>query len=374
MAFKLDTQNKLNKLPIRHEPFWDILGKGKALGYRKSATGGVWKARLRQPDGKKIGRTLGDDLTFEQAKTLAEDWFVSISGAGDHRYTLAQAVEDYLNDYATRTSRNSSNEARSRLNKHLPESMLKTLVLDITSTQIESWHRGMVKDTDDEERLRKSRVSANRTLSSLKAVLNRAFKKRRKVTSDAEWKVVAPFKDVNKARIIFLTDAQVTRLMDNTTGGFNQLVTAAILTGARYGELSNATVADFDKNAGTIEFDGKTGRRTTALSDEATTFFKKVTRNKLPTALLLSKDDGSAWGKGHVRDLWPAARIAARLPDASVFYSLRHYNISKTLLSGGATLAIAQNTGTSIAMIEKYYGKFLISEKKKMMNQVALGL
>jgi integrase len=66
------------------------------------------------------------------------------------------------------------------------------------------------------------------------------------------------------------------------------------------------------------------------------------------------------------------ARIKAKLPPETVFYSLRHYYISKALLAGVQAQVVAENCGTSLAMIEKHYGKFLRADRKAMLDKVAL--
>jgi len=38
---KLDTRTARSKLEARREPYWTVIGKGAALGYRKGAKGGT---------------------------------------------------------------------------------------------------------------------------------------------------------------------------------------------------------------------------------------------------------------------------------------------------------------------------------------------
>ena len=53
-----------------------------------------------------------------------------------------------------------------------------------------------------------------------------------------------------------------------------------------------------------------------------------------------------------------AAVIAAKLPEDTVFYSLRHTYASQCLMAGMNVQLLAENMGTSVTMIEKHYGKF----------------
>ncbi len=79
-------------------------------------------------------------------------------------------------------------------------------------------------------------MSANRSLTILKAGLNRAWKDG-KVPSDAAWRRCEPFKDVDVARPHWLTIAEAKRLINASDPEFRPLVEAALQTGARYGEL-----------------------------------------------------------------------------------------------------------------------------------------
>ena len=134
-----------------------------------------------------------------------------------------------------------------------------------------------------------------------------------------------------------------------------------------------ARARDLDPTNGTLHLDGKTGPRDCYLSDDALAFFKNLARTKLPDAYLLIRDDGEPWGRSHqARPMREAVR-AARLPRDAVFYSLRHYHISKALLAGVPAQIVAENAGTSIRMLEKHYGKFLKADRREMMSRVSLG-
>jgi integrase len=133
-------------------------------------------------------------------------------------------------------------------------------------------------------------------------------------------------------------------------------VKAGVVTGARYGELTRCKVKDFDQKDGTIELSGKTGHRVCYLSDGAVKFLQEISKDRLPEAYLLVKDDGNPWGKSHHLRLMRETVKKAKIPQECVFYSLRHYHISKALLSGMPMQVVAENTGTSVRMIEKYYG------------------
>jgi integrase len=286
------------------------------------------------------------------------------------KYVVADCLADYYKAQALDRSPSSAAATQARLTHHATDALLNTEVRKLTTRQLTAWRDSMVA-TGDAETVRKSKDSANRTWSMMRAALNRAYKL--DITeSDKAWKKVTPFKQVSKARDLFLTDAQVTDLLAHTRGAFHAITKAAIFTGARYGELTAAKVSDL-KADGILKLDGKTGARDVSLSHVAEAFFKQQAKSKLPDAPLLMSPDGEHWRAGQQRAPMISAVRAAKLPSETVFYSLRHYYISKAVLSGMSLLLIAQNCGTSVQMIQDHYGKFQPDDKRALMDLVELG-
>src|SRR5262249_15342312 len=126
---------------------------------------------------------------------------------------------------------------------------------------------------DDGRRAR--RASANRTWTILRAALNHAFHEG-KVESDLAWRKVKPFKQVDAARVRYLTVAEAKRLINASDVEFRPLLQAALQTGCRYGELIRLQVHDFNADAGTVAIrKSKTGKmRHVVLTDEGAAFFR----------------------------------------------------------------------------------------------------
>ena len=368
----IDTPTRRKRLAVRREPYWHKLTTGRYLGYRKTERGGHWSARINiDGDQKYHTESFSDDMTFDRAVEVAINWFSTAEGTEDHHYTVSDAVNDYADHLSVNNSEDASKDIRGRLDNHLTDRIKKSEVAALRTATIKRWHQSLVRKSDDPEDVRKSKDGANKLLAMLRAALNLSFNCGL-VASDTEWRRVKPFKGVGGNRILFLTDGQVKALIGKSTGSFRDLLTAAKLTGARYGELCRVTVADLDVNQGRIHLDGKTGERWCYLSDESLKWFKQQSRNKLPKALLLPRADGMGWGKSHQHRPMKDAVQAARLPSETVFYSLRHYHISKALAAGVPALVIAENTGTSIRMIEEHYGHFMKADRRAYMNGVAL--
>jgi integrase len=116
------------------------------------------------------------------------------------------------------------------------------------------------------------------------------------------------------------------------------------------------------------------------LSDEGIEFFKSQARRKLPKAALISNDEGTHWTDQQwcdgIASTITAVNKAAkkpvqRIPAGASAYSFRHTRISELLqVFKIDPLTTAQQTGTSVAMIEKYYFKFISSAMREKLNAV----
>jgi len=375
---KIDSKTKRAKLPTRREPYWEKLEKGGYIGFRRTEDGGTWIARWRHVDGKQKYTTFGslDAIShtdqYDEASKLARNWFKSFGVASKSGYTVGNAVEDYCRHLEIEKGPKAASDARQRLNKHVLPTLGDIQLNKLTLKQVQAWRKSLVRKSDDPEDVRKSKDTANRNLSILKAALNLAYYDDI-VGTDAAWRRVKAFEDVGTARKIILDDKQIRSLMEKASGGFRDLCRSGLLTGARYGELIQAKVRDFDPKEGTIHLDGKTGPRTTFLNDDAVAHFKQLSKGKLPKAYLHTRDDGTPWARSHQQRPMQDAVRAAKLPAETTFYALRHTHISRALLAGVNVQVVAENCGTSVRMIEKHYGKFLNADRRAMFNQVSLG-
>jgi integrase len=371
-------------------PYWRPIDEGGLhIGYRKGENGGRWVGRRYV--GKRAGRAPYDSRTlpgcaddtapadgvrvldYAQAIKAVRAWAAPAPAAGP--LTVKQACADYV--AFLKAERKTGPDAEQRLARHVLPKLGDKLVTDLTAENIEFVKRAMIRrDPDDPEVERRSKDTANRILTSLKAALNRAFAEPKNgIASDAAWRRVKPFHNVGRPREVFLDAGQANRLVNVTSGAFCKLVTAALLTGARPPhELATARVRDFHRDLGTLTVDGKTGRRDVVLTKEAVRFFVGISVGRAPDDLLLPKDDGTAWGKSHHVRSMQAAVAKAKLPEDTTIYSLRHSHASQALLNGMNLQLLAENMGTSVAMIEKHYGKFLAASRRQLVEETGFKL
>jgi hypothetical protein len=88
-----------SRLTPRREPYWQRLGEGAYLGFRRGPD--TWIARFRGRDKKQNYQTLGEALEFDEAKERAEDWFGQLPGSAVRtikRGTVLAGLQSYLAD------------------------------------------------------------------------------------------------------------------------------------------------------------------------------------------------------------------------------------------------------------------------------------
>lgn len=377
----MESKTKRKGLDPRREPYWTRLRAGAHLGFRKLAEGeGTWIAKHRDAEGRRQYKALGAIAAdgkrdpFDIASRLALQWFDQLDkGITGHGDTVADACAAYV--AAIKVDRpKAATDAQGRFKRLVNRHRIGSLkVADLKAADLRTWRDEQVlAEGSDRDALRRSKDSANRNLTALKAALNQAFNDGR-VANDQPWRVVTAFRDVGARRTGHLSAAQCKKLVVACDEHLARLVKAALLTGARPGELSAATVADFDKRHGSLTLTGKTGRRVIPLSRSARELFTECSESRIGKAPLLPRHDGLAWDRFYWRDAFREATKKAKLPDTVVLYTLRHTAITEMLTAGGLdVLTVARITGTSVAMIDRHYGHLVAQRTAAALEKVRL--
>lgn len=386
----LATRTARSNLPPRKRPYYRLILQGLHLGYYRGARTGSWSARRFIGNGRYEETKLGtaDDvadadglavLSFGQAQEKARTWLVAQvvaeAGQGDALapYTVSDALREYERDYVRRGGK-AIDRLRHSINAHVLPAFGVVELDKLSRAKIERWldelantpprlrarngHAPRHRECDDSpEGVRRRRESANRVLTVLKAALNLAYQ-HGKVGSKAAWEAVKPYRDVGASKIRYLSDSESKRLVEACTGPFKDMVLAALLTGARYGELAAMQVADFDAFAGTVHIPrSKSGKaRHIFLTQEGQQFFARAAIGKRSSDLLLARQYGEAWGNSHqVRSMRNACEAAGIQPAIS-FHILRHTYASRLAMRGVPLNVIASQLGHSdTRMTEKHY-------------------
>jgi integrase len=390
----------LKALPSRPAPHWAApIARGRFVGYRKiAADKGTWIARMRGPDGKQKYQSLGwatEAFDFDHAKVAAAEWFnLQDSGvtAGSDVLTVADACRAYVKSLTVTNGEKSGRDAELRLKRTVYKSELgRKALASVRITHIKGWRDGLGLKPEN----------SNRTLRSFKAALNMAVDNRQCVASVAkEWNEVKPLPSEKKRRTQYLDLDQRRRLLEHCgEGSFRDFMEAAMLTGARGGELADAKRSQFDARTGSMTFIGKTRLkvepRTVPISPSAVALFKRLAKGRQPDDLLFMRDEsmiGACYCDVETRRFRGLAKIdeptrwlsydwgpmvkqavtAAGLPLTTTHYTLRHSWISAALGSGMSTLDVARLTGTSLLMIEKHYGHLVDGAARLRLAAVSM--
>jgi integrase len=189
----------------------------------------------------------------------------------------------------------------------------------------------------------------------LKAALNAAVREAR--TRNAAFRDVKPFKSVDAARKRYLTDDEAKRLVNAVDPAFRPLVQAALLTGARYGDLRKARVRDFDVQAGLLTFPSPKGGRAhrAYLDADGVALCKRAATGKRAGDLLFPRTDGRAWGPSEQARPLAAACEAASIERAT-FHDLRRTYGARLARQGVQMAVIAEALGhADLRMTMKHY-------------------
>jgi len=417
---RIDTKRGRESLAVRREPYWYKLARDRHLGLRKLTEGspGAWIARFRDESGARKYQALGEcteAFDFDQAKVAAETWFRDLEQGIEARdddgkpATVAVACMAYVRALRTEERMDAAHDAHMRFRRTIygtaadaefgpktraaeqpaegspapspvqpgspakprkweakPHEMADLPISKLRAPRLKAWHLDLVAAG-------LSKAAANRTLTALKAALNKAVADRRVSPIAAqEWAYVTPLKGAAQRRELFLDLFQRRALLAHATGGARDLIEAAICTGCRAGELTGARRGAFDARTRTLAVTGKTGSRTIPLAPAALELFQRLCRDKLPTAYLLVRDDGKPWAHSDWDELVKRAAAAAGLPANTCLYTLRHSFITQALLDGMSTLEVAKIVGTSLQMIEKHYGHLVFDRAAERLAKVQI--
>ncbi|MFC3691081.1 tyrosine-type recombinase/integrase [Chenggangzhangella methanolivorans] len=384
----LETRTARARLTPRGKPYYRNLEPGLHIGYRKPAKGaGKWVARhyVGERDYETETLATADDfsdadgvaiLSYRQALDLARARMVSRAHAAAGKtgpLTVADAIADYL-DFVD-ANRRSGVDARARANAFILPTFGANEIEKLTDREITKWLRDLAlaparirskkgRDqrfkpvADDDEGRRRRRASANRTLTILKAALNRQWRAGR-VSSDTAWRRVEPFENVDAARVRYLSLAEAGRLLNAAEPSFRALLRGALETGARYGELCALEVSDFNVDSGTIAIRrSKSGSpRHIILTVEGAAFFKRHVAGRDGREVMFVRFDGEPWKAS--RQARPMAEACAngKVTPPISFHGMRHTWASHAVMNGVPLLVVARNLGhADTRMVEKHYG------------------
>jgi site-specific recombinase XerD len=394
----IETRTSRSKLATGKR-FWINVGEGIALCYRRTEKGfGTWTARLWLAQQYRF-TTLGeaDDyrdadgeivLSYYQAFDKARVWAAqeTRNPIQYKNLTVKQAAERYMEWY--KIHRKGYRNTRIAVDAHIIPVFGDRSVSELKTREIREWHEQIAKNaprkrgqksdqknfydavpTPDGRRARKA--SANRMLTILKAILNKAYHDEL-IQDNLPWKRVKPFENTDEPIIRFLKEDECQRLINVSSSSLRALIKAGLFTGARYGELTHLFVEDVNLDIGkNFIRPSKSGKgRHIPLSAEGRDFFKAQIMGRLSDQHVFMREDGKVWGKDYQhRPLREACKQAGIIP-AIGFHELRHTYASLLAQRGADLLTISKLLGHADTRITSRHYAHLCD--KTLANTVEL--
>jgi integrase len=390
---ELSTRDQRKKLAPRDKPYFVDIERGLAIGYRKGSDGGSWLLREFKPDashkwgGKYVQRRLGtadDTVPADGVSVLAWGDALAAAQSADRptvtrpgKHTVAAAWEAYR---ATRKTPLDTREVAS-WERFIEPQLGAREVSELTSHELSRWlqaqitargNRGQTKDRGDEkDALRRARYTANRRWNLLRAVLNYAFESD-VVPSDAAWRKVKPFRNVDRPRTVTASVEQARALLGKLTGPLQALAKGALFTGLRLGELVGLRVSDVDIAGPRIRVHGKGDRqRFVPLNSEGRDFFAQAIDGKPADALALPPiaDDPVVNRVAVARGMKAASKELGISPRLT-FHDLRR-SWGSLMLNAGAPLEVIQQVlgHADMRMTRRVYSHLLQETVAKQIEK-----
>ena len=387
-AARLSSPTARARLQRGRQAHWEPLVRGRVhLGWQRwpEDAAGRWVLRRYIGNRKYRREALGvaddaapandkDVLNYAQAEAKARRMVATT--AGDNKViklTVGQAMDRYV-DYKE-TQGQAVRDLVNRARVHIYPPLGDLVVAELTADVLRRWLATMAAAPAQgrpkagkpqykpapvtDEAIRARRATANRVLTTLKAALNHAYDEGHVANRDAWGRKLKPFRDVEVARVRYLTVAEATRLMNGCDPDFRPLVRAALETGCRYGELTRLEAADYNPDTGTVAIrKSKSGKaRHVVLTEEGADFFQQHCAGLAGSELMFRHDDGRPWNKSDQSRPMRTACTHGRITPPIGFHILRHTWASHAVMNGVPLLVVAKNLGhTDTRMVEKHYG------------------
>lgn len=368
-----------------------------AVGYRRGGRRSSWFVRIAIGDGLYTMIQLGTADDFTEADGVdVLDYFQATEKArqaaalrerakagevATSKATVDDAFDAYLANAHVEGKKTAADMERSAKNLIRP-TLGKIQLSKLRKGDVSAWRDEMAAfnrtrsgkavpiDKTDADALRRGRSKANRLLNTLKAALNYAYYNHM-TGSDAAWKTVKAFKNVDAPKVDYLTLDEATRLVNASAPDFRPLVQAALYTGARYGELTKCKVRDYNPEARTLYLtETKNGKpRHVPLTTQGAALFERAIAGRQANDCIWIRNDGLPWGKSHQIRPMREACDAANLRRIG-FHILRHTYASQLVMNGTPLQVVSNALGHSDTRItEKHYAHLADSHMNETIRK-----
>jgi hypothetical protein len=382
------------RLPIKEnkKPYWERLGPGLSLGYRRNDHAGSWSIRAADGAGGEWLKRIGtaddyeaandsDVLSYEQAVAEARRLYRGKDDT-DHDpskpVTLAEALTAYQADLRARSA-NTYNATSARI--HLTPSLLSKPLALISADELKAWRdrlvaKGLVAS------------SVNRIRSCLRAALELSAPNRSHV-----WKQgLETLPNATRARKLIFSDDVIRALVAEAyrhDAALGLLCDVLAVTGTRPiqaqrlriedligGDKPRLMVSKSAKGGGRNRSEKKLQRYPVPITAGLHAKLKAAAKGRPDDAPLLLQADGRPWHErnphGDYRRGWVEIIKAAGLAPDATAYLFRHSSIARMLMRGLHTKLVADLHDTSEKMIRAHYGKYIVEHSDEIARTALL--
>ncbi|MER9421677.1 tyrosine-type recombinase/integrase [Mesorhizobium sp. M0317] len=425
---QLESRTARAKLAQRGKPYYKAIGVGLHVGYRKGKTGGVWVARLYKGEQDYLVQKVGvaDDvrdadgaaiLDFWQAQAAARAFAATVetpSTADVAPLTVADVVTAYVVTRDVRDSRRRGRAVRSdasrRLHRYVlgqgkrgahvavPAAPLAGVAMAaLNDEHLSAWRAGLppLKETTKQRLVNDLKAALHSQRRHLPAALivNAALR------SDVD---VDDSADVARENQI-LADGQVVRLLvaarqvdaeEGWDGDLYRLVLVLNATGARFSQISRMRVRDAQLKEGRLMVPssrkGKSKSGNIAVPVEPAVIeasrpvvvgrtgdaplLERWQYRQIPGSIKWERNGRGPWQtSSDVAQAWKAIRERAEMPTV-IMYSLRHSSIVRGIRANLPIRLVAALHDTSVAMIERHYGRWIVDGLEDMARDAIVPL
>ena len=390
----LESASARLKLPIKEnkKPYWERLGPGLSLGYRRNDHAGSWSIRAADGAGGEWLKRIGtaddyehanskDVLSYEQAVAEARRLY---RGKDDAQHdpskpvTLDEALTRYESDLIARSAR----PYNARIARyHLTPSLLSKPLALITADELKAWRNRLIA-----KGLAPS--SVNRVRNALRACLELSAPDRSHV-----WKTgLETLPNATRARKLIFPDETIRALVAEAhthSSALGLWCDVLAVTGMRpiqaqrlrvedliTGDRPRLMVSKSAKGGGRNRAEKKLQRYPVPITASLYGRLKQASKGRADDAPLLLQADGRPWSENNPHGDYRRAFIevagAVGLAPNVTAYVFRHSSIARMLMRGLHTKLVADLHDTSEQMIRQHYGKYIIEHTDEIARAALL--
>jgi integrase len=315
----------------------------------------VWWIRYWDADGRehseKVGpKRLAHDRYMQRKTEIREGRYFP------NAHKCAVHFDDLLDDYRDAKERQGKAIMRTDIGfRRLVDRFGGRRADSITAAEIEEWQSDLTE--------RMSIASVNHHLQLFRAILLRAVANRRVRREDVP---AMRLENPNNKRVRYLSDEEESRLMPELPEWFRPLVTLAIHTGMRKGEMLKLKWGDVDFQTGTIHVrEAKSGEGRSlpmnSVARAALVGLREARRERL-RARVVNRNEAAAYVSAapeggflyNLNRYWYAALKRAGIENLHV-HDLRHTFATRYMKAGGNLFSLQTLLGhKTAAMVQRY--------------------